>query len=143
MDDEYYMRRAIAEACQAEAEGEIPVGAVIVADDRIIARAHNMTQQQDDVTAHAEIIALTQASNTLGSKYLERCTLYVTLEPCTMCAGALRWSQIGAIVYGAEDEKNGYRHFAPAVIHPRTKVTSGVLARECSRMMTEFFKKRR
>lgn len=143
MDDEHYMRLAMAEAREAAEEGEIPVGAVIVADDRIIARAHNETQRQDDVTAHAEMLALTQAANTLGSKYLSRCTLYVTLEPCTMCAGALRWSQIGAIVYGASDPKNGYSHFAPAVIHPRTELRTGVLADECAALMTDFFKKRR
>lgn len=145
-DDERYMRMALAEAEKAFASGEVPVGAVVVSRGRIAGRGHNMTEKLTDVTAHAEMIALTAACETLGGKYLPDCTLYVTVEPCTMCAGALGWSHIGRIVYGASDPKRGYFSYArPAnsVIHPKTLVESGVLAEECGSLMTEFFRKRR
>ena len=125
------MRRALQEAELAFAEGEIPVGAVVVSQNRIIARAHNLTETLTDVTAHAEMQAITAAANLLGGKYLNECTLYVTLEPCVMCAGALGWSQIGKVVYGASDEKRGFNKFAPAALHPKTEVVFGVLENEC------------
>lgn len=143
MSDEYYMRQAIAEARQAAAEGEIPVGAVIVCRDRILARTHNLTETLHDVTAHAEMQAITAACEVLGGKYLTDCTLYVTLEPCVMCAGALGWSQISRIVFGAQDPRRGFQRLAPSAIHPRTEVVSGVLADEALTLVTEFFKKRR
>ncbi len=137
------MRQAIAEARQAAAEGEIPVGAVIVCRDRILARTHNLTETLHDVTAHAEMQAITAACEALGGKYLTDCTLYVTLEPCVMCAGALGWSQISRIVFGAQDPRRGFQRLAPSAIHPRTEVVSGVLADEALTLVTEFFKKRR
>ncbi|MBO4444120.1 MAG: nucleoside deaminase [Bacteroidaceae bacterium] len=143
MNDEYYMRQALQEARVAYSEGEVPVGAVVVCQERIIARAHNQTERLTDVTAHAEMLALTSASNYLGGKYLTECTLYVTVEPCVMCAGALGWSQISRIVYGAEDEKRGFQRFAPAALHPKTDVVAGVLADECAALMKEFFQLRR
>lgn len=143
MDDDFYMNQALAEARKAKAEDEIPVGAVIVAGDRIIARAYNQTERLKDVTAHAEMLAITAAANTLGAKYLTDCTLYVTLEPCTMCAAALRWCQISRVVYGAEDDKNGYKRFAPEIMHPKTKVESGVKVEECSKIVTSFFEEKR
>ena len=141
--DEKYMRQALAEAQQAFSEGEIPIGAVIVCRDRIIARAHNLTETLHDVTAHAEMQAITSAANELGGKYLTDCTLYVTVEPCTMCAGALGWSQIPRIVYGCRDEKRGYSHYAPHALHPKCTVTAGVLEEECRTLMQQFFKEKR
>ncbi len=141
--DEKYMRQALAEAQQAFSEGEIPIGAVIVCRDRIIARAHNLTETLHDVTAHAEMQAITAAANELGGKYLTDCTLYVTVEPCTMCAGALGWSQIPRIVYGCRDEKRGYSHYAPHALHPKCTVTVGVLEEECRTLMQQFFKEKR
>ena len=143
MSDEYYMRQALAEARQAAAEGEIPVGAVIVCRDRILARTHNLTETLHDVTAHAEMQAITAACEAIGGKYLADCTLYVTLEPCVMCAGALGWSQISRIVYGASDPRRGFQRLAPLAIHPRTEVLSGVLADEALALVTVFFKDRR
>ncbi|MDY6206780.1 MAG: nucleoside deaminase [Prevotella sp.] len=141
--DEQFMRKALAEAQQAFDEGEVPVGALVVCKGHVLARAHNLTETLCDVTAHAEMQAVTAASNALGGKYLEQCTLYVTLEPCTMCAGALGWSQIGRIVYGASDEKRGYTRFAPHALHPKTSVTSGVLEEECREIMQAFFRAKR
>ena len=142
-NDEYFMKKAFAEALQAFDEGEIPVGAVVVAKGKIIARAHNLTETLNDVTAHAEMQAITAASNHLGGKYLNDCTLYITLEPCTMCAGALGWSQIGKIVYGAGDEKRGFKKFAPKTLHPKTELVGGVLEIESAELLQEFFKQKR
>ena len=133
------MRKALAEAEQAAAEDEVPIGAVVVCNNRIIARTHNLTETLHDVTAHAEMQAITAAANALGGKYLNDCTIYVTVEPCPMCAGALAWSQIGRIVYGAPDTKKGYRLVAPKVLHPKTQVVSGVMEEECADIMKEFF----
>ena len=141
--DENYMRKAIAEAHEAYKAGEIPVGAIVVCRDRIISRAHNLTETLCDVTAHAEMQAITAAANTLGGKYLTECTLYVTVEPCVMCAGAIGWAQIPRIVYGATDDKRGYRRFAPQAVHPKAVVIGGVLEGECSELMKEFFRNRR
>ena len=141
--DERFMRRALQEAEAARDAGEIPVGAVIVAGDRIIARAHNLTETLSDVTAHAEMQAITSAANQLGGKYLTDCTLYVTLEPCVMCAGAIGWSQLRRVVYGASDEKRGFMKFAPKALHPKSTVTTGVLEEECRQLMTDFFRSRR
>lgn len=141
--DEYFMKKAFAEALQAFDEGEIPVGSVVVAKGKIIARAHNLTETLNDVTAHAEMQAITAAANLLGGKYLNDCILYVTLEPCVMCAGALGWSQIGKIVYGAPDEKRGFRKFAPKSLHPKTEIFGGVLEIECTELLQEFFKNKR
>lgn len=137
------MRKALAEAEEALREGEIPVGAVVVSRGMIIAKAHNMTERLVDVTAHAEMLALTAAERWLGGKYLSGCTLYVTVEPCVMCAGALSWSQIERVVYGASDEKRGYTVYAPDALHAKTQVTAGVLADECSSLMKYFFKGKR
>jgi tRNA(adenine34) deaminase len=142
-NDEYYMKRALQEAEQAFKEGEVPIGAVVVSQNRIVARAHNLTETLNDVTAHAEMQAITAAANLLGGKYLNECTLYVTIEPCVMCAGALAWSQIGKIVYGASDEKRGFRKFASAALHPKTEVVFGVLENECGALVKEFFQKKR
>jgi len=142
-DDRYFMKRAFSEARLAWEEGEVPVGAVVVAGNRIIGRAHNLTETLTDVTAHAEMQAITAASNLLGSKYLNECTLYVTLEPCVMCAGALGWAQLGRLVYGASDEKRGFTRFAPDALHPRTEVVGGVLGEDCADLMTAFFQERR
>jgi tRNA(adenine34) deaminase len=141
--EEQYMRAAIAEAMKAFDKQEVPVGAVVVSDNIIIARAHNLTETLKDPTAHAEMQAITAAANWLGGKYLNNCTIYVTLEPCAMCAGAIGWSQAAALVYGADDEKKGYTSFQGALLHPKTKVKKGILARECSEMITKFFKTRR
>lgn len=141
--DEQFMRKALVEAQAAFAEGEIPVGAIVVCRGRIISRAHNLTETLTDVTAHAEMQAITAAANALGGKYLTDCTLYVTVEPCPMCAGAIGWAQIPRIVYGAPDEKRGYRRFAPDVLHPKATAIGGVLEEECRTLMQEFFKKRR
>lgn len=137
------MRQALIEANKAAERGEIPVGAIVVCNDRIIARAHNLTETLSDVTAHAEIQAITAAASTLGGKYLKDCTLYVTLEPCVMCAGALGWSQLSKLVYGASDEKRGYSRYAPNALHPKTVVIKGIMENESSVMMKEFFKKKR
>jgi tRNA(adenine34) deaminase len=141
--DEYFMNEALNQAQMAFSTEEIPVGAVVVSNTRIIARGHNMTQQLDDVTAHAEMIALTSASNFLGSKYLNECTLYVTLEPCLMCAAALKWAHLGKLVYGAADPKEGFHLIRQNVLHPKTDVKNGVLEHECSIVIKEFFKTRR
>lgn len=141
--DEHFMRQALRQAELAANMGEIPVGAVVVCQGQIIARGHNQTEQLTDVTAHAEIIALTAASNFLGGKYLNDCTLYVTLEPCVMCAGALAWAQLGRLVYGAGDEKRGFMRFGRELLHPRTKVEYGVLHDACGELMTAFFKGKR
>lgn len=141
--DEHFMRQALRQAQLAADLGEIPVGAIIVADQQIIARGHNQTEQLTDVTAHAEIIALTAAANFLGGKYLKGCTLYVTLEPCVMCAGALAWAQLDRLVYGAGDDKRGFMRFGRELLHPKTKVEYGVLHEECSALMTDFFQTKR
>ena len=141
--DEQFMRRALDEAVAARDAGEIPVGAVIVAGGRIIARAHNLTETLGDVTAHAEMQAITSAANQLGGKYLTDCTLYVTVEPCIMCAGAIGWSQIRRVVFGAADEKRGFMRFAPKALHPKCTVTQGVLEEDCRTLMTDFFRSRR
>lgn len=141
--DELYMRKALQEAETAYQEGEIPVGAVIVCKNQIIARAHNLTETLHDVTAHAEMQAITSAANQLGGKYLKDCTLYVTVEPCIMCAGALGWAQISRIVYGASDEKRGYAVFAPKALHPKAEVQGGVLEEECKTLMQNFFNEKR
>ncbi len=142
-DDDYYMRQAIAQAELAAAAGEIPVGAIVVSNQRIIARGHNQTEQLGDVTAHAEVIALTAAANHLGDKYLHDCTLYVTLEPCPMCAGALAWSQVSRIVYGASDDKRGFMRFGREMLHPKTQLAFGVQHEACAALMTTFFQKKR
>lgn len=142
-DDEYYMKRALTEAEQAFTEGEIPIGAVVVCRNQIISRTHNLTETLNDVTAHAEMQAITAAANLLGGKYLTGCTLYVTVEPCTMCAGALGWSQIDRIVYGARDDKRGFLKFAPAALHPKTIIVGGILQNECALLMKRFFEQRR
>ena len=141
-DDEYFMKKALQEAEVAFEKGEIPVGAVIVVDNRVIARAHNLTELLNDVTAHAEMQAITAAANFLGCKYLNKCTLYVTLEPCQMCAGALYWSQISTVVYGAKDEKRGFGVMGTK-LHPRTTLRGGVLAKEASDLMKRFFIEKR
>lgn len=143
MTDEDYMRLALSEAQAAFDEGEIPVGAVVVNKGRVIARAHNQTETLHDVTAHAEMLAVTSAANLLGGKYLTDCTLYVTVEPCTMCAGALGWAQVSRVVYGASDPKRGYTSYAPHALHPKASTTSGVLEKECTTLMQEFFRLRR
>jgi tRNA(adenine34) deaminase len=142
-NDDYFMKMALKEAQTAYEQGEVPVGAVIVCQNQIIAKGHNLTEKLTDVTAHAEIICLTAASEALGSKYLTDCTLYVTLEPCTMCAGALAWAQLGKIVYGASDEKRGFARLKPRVLHPRTVIIKGVLEDECGQLVKDFFKERR
>ena len=141
--DEKFMREALGEANASAAAGEIPIGAVVVWKGRIIGRGHNMTERLHDTTAHAEMIAITSATEAMGGKYLNDCTLYVTVEPCPMCAGALAWSQMGRIVYGAPDPRRGYSLFSPSLLHPRTEVTAGVLGEECSNLMLEFFKNKR
>ena len=141
--DEHFMRQALKEAQKALEEDEVPVGAVVVANNQIIGRAHNQTQLLQDVTAHAEIMAVTAATNFLNSKYLQDCTLYVTLEPCVMCAGALFWAQIGRVVYGAGDEKRGFMRFGKTLLHPKTKLEFGVLHDECSELISSFFKSKR
>jgi len=141
--DEYFMKQALEEAHKAFDVDEIPVGALIVCNNRIIARAHNLTERLNDVTAHAEMQAITAAANFLGGKYLKDCTLYVTLEPCNMCAGALAWSQISRIVYGAADPKRGFTAFSPSPLHPRTEVVAGIMEEESASLVKSFFKKRR
>lgn len=142
-DDEKFMRQAIMEAQQAAADDEVPVGAVVACRGKIIGRGHNLTETLNDVTAHAEMQAITAAANYLGGKYLNECTLYVTVEPCPMCAGAIGWAQLGRLVYGAADEKRGYSRLAPSPLHPKTQVAQGVLADECATIMKEFFLKKR
>ncbi len=142
-DDKYFMRQALIEAKAAGEDGEIPIGAVMVCRNSIIARSHNLTETLHDVTAHAEMQAITAAAETIGGKYLTDCTLYVTVEPCVMCAGALGWSQISRIVYGASDPRRGYSRIAPDALHPRTEVVSGVLEEECRQLMVDFFKNKR
>ena len=141
--DERYMREALREAQAAGSEDEVPIGAVVVCRGRIIARGHNMTERLHDPTAHAEMIALTAATEALGGKYLDGCTLYVTVEPCPMCAAALCWAQLGRLVYGAPDPRRGYSLFSPSLLHPRTEVSSGTLAGECSTLVKEYFKNKR
>lgn len=143
MTDEQYMKQALQEAQRARSEGEVPIGAVIVCRGQIIARGHNLTERLHDVTAHAEMQAITAATERLGGKYLTDCTLYVTVEPCIMCAGALGWSQIPRVVYGAGDEKRGFRRFAPKALHPRCEIVAGVLEEECAALMKSFFQKKR
>jgi len=140
--DEMYMRKALVEAQQAFDEGEIPIGAVIVCQDHIIARAHNQVELLTDVTAHAEILAITAACNALGTKYLDDCTLYVTLEPCVMCAGALEHCHIKKVVWACDDPKNGFQRFGN-LLHPKTEIKTGILKEECLQMLTDFFKKKR
>ena len=143
MNDEYYMRQALAEAKKAGMKDEVPIGAVIVHGEQIIAKAHNLTETLHDVTAHAEMQAITRAADYLGGKYLAECALYVTVEPCVMCAGAIGWAQISKVVYGTPDPKRGYSVYAPNALHPKCAVVSGVLQEECSQLMTDFFKKLR
>ena len=143
MTDEQFMRQALAEARQALQRDEVPIGAVVVCAGRIIGRGHNLTETLTDATAHAEMQAITAASQYLGGKYLPECTLYVTVEPCVMCAGAIGWAQVGRLVYGAPDEKRGYRRFAPQALHPKTEVTAGVLAGECGQLVKDFFRDKR
>ena len=143
MDDKDYMAKALEQAREAAAAGEVPVGAVVVCRGRIIARAHNLTETLHDVTAHAEMQAITAAADALGGKYLDVCTLYVTVEPCVMCAGAIGWSQLGRLVYGAADPKRGFTVFAPGALHPKTEVTADVMADECGALMRDFFRARR
>lgn len=143
MTDDKFMQEALKEAHIAGEEDEIPIGAVVVCKGRIIAKGHNMTERLHDATAHAEMIAITAATEALGGKYLEDCTLYVTVEPCPMCAAAMNWSQLGRIVYGAPDPKRGYSLFTPSLLHPKTETLGGVMAAECSELMKEFFKSKR
>ena len=138
-EDERFMQQALAEARQALAEEEIPIGAVVVSDGRIVGRGHNLVETLQDPTAHAEMQALTAAATTLGGKYLPRCTLYVTVEPCVMCAGAIAWSQVGRVVWGADDPKKGFRTYSERILHPKTEVVRGVLADECEALMSGFF----
>lgn len=153
MTDESYMKEALREARAADSEGEIPIGAVIVCNDRIIARGHNMTERLNDPTAHAEMIALTAATEAFGGKYLTGCTIYVTVEPCPMCAAALNWAQISKVIWGADDPKRGFTLFSAeaeneggprrGLLHPKTETASGILAEDCSLLLTEFFRRRR
>ena len=142
-EDEKYMNEALREARYALADGEIPIGAVVVCRGQIIGRGHNMTEKLHDTTAHAEMLAVTAATESMGGKYLQDCTLYVTVEPCPMCAGALNWAQVGRIVYGAGDPRRGYSLFTPSLLHPKTEVCSGVLSEECAALVQDFFKARR
>ena len=143
LSDDFFMKQALGEAHKAYEEGEIPVGAVVVCDNRIIARAHNQTERLNDVTAHAEIVALTAAADYLGSKYLDECTLYVTLEPCVMCAGALAWAQLGRLVYAASDDKRGFMRFGKELLHPKTKLELGIMQDDCGDLIKRFFKEKR
>ena len=141
--DEKYMREALREAQAAMADGEIPIGAVVVWKGRIIGRGHNMTERLRDTTAHAEMVAITAATEAMGGKYLNDCTLYVTVEPCPMCAGALAWAQMGEVVYGAPDPRRGYSLFSPSLLHPRTSARGGILSEECAALMLQFFNDKR
>ena len=143
MNDQEYMQLALEQARRAESMGEVPIGAVIVSRGRILGRGHNMTERLTDTTAHAEMVSITAATEAIGGKYLTDCTLYVTVEPCPMCAGALNWAQIGRIVYGAIDPRRGFSLFTPSLLHPRTEVTAGVLADECTALMQDFFRAKR
>ncbi len=143
MTDNYYMKQALIEARKAFDRDEVPIGAIIVCKGRIIARAHNLTETLNDVTAHAEMQAITAAANNIGGKYLNDCTLYVTVEPCPMCAGAIAWSQMGRLVFGAKDEKRGYNRYAPDVLHPKTEVVTGICAEESAELMRQFFSGKR
>ena len=142
-ENEKYMKEALREAAFAAAKDEVPIGAIIVCRGRIIAKGHNMTERLNDPTAHAEMIAITAATEAMGGKYLNDCTLYVTVEPCPMCAGALAWAQIGKVVYGASDLKRGFSLFSPSLMHPKTEVVSGILAEECGNLVSDFFRKKR
>lgn len=142
-NDTRYMTMALAEAQKALAMGEVPIGCVIVADGQVVGRGYNLTETLQDVTAHAEMQAITAATNTLGGKYLSQCTLYVTVEPCVMCAGAIGWSQIRRVVYGAADEKRGFMTYAPKALHPKCTISSGVLEEECRQLIQSFFAKKR
>lgn len=141
--DAFFMKQAFQEAQKAAQEDEVPVGAVVVCNQQVIARAHNQTETLNDVTAHAEMLAITSAADYLGGKYLNECTLYVTMEPCVMCAGALNWSQIGRVVYGASDERRGYKRCEPNLLHPKTEVTCGEMESECKEIVLSFFKNKR
>ncbi|MBQ0124578.1 MAG: nucleoside deaminase [Bacteroidales bacterium] len=143
MDDEYFMREALREAACAAAENEVPVGGIVVCRGKIIARAHNLTETLTDPTAHAEMQLIGMAAECIGGKYLDDCTLYVTVEPCPMCAAALTWAQLGKLVYGASDPKRGYSLFSPSLLHPKTVVVSGILSQECGTIVSDFFKNRR
>jgi len=143
MDNEFFMRKAIEEAKQAYTRDEVPVGAIVVCRNQIIARAYNLTETLNDVTAHAEMQAFTSAANHLGGKFLNECTLYVTLEPCLMCAGAAFWTQLGKLVFGAYDEKRGYRRAGAEVLHPKTAVEGGILENECAQLIKDFFRAKR
>ena len=138
-----YMAEALKEAANAAAEDEVPIGAVVVCNGRIVGRGHNMTERLKDPSAHAEMIAITAATEALGGKYLDSCSLYVTVEPCPMCAAATNWAQLGELVYGADDPKRGYSRFSPSLLHPKTKVASGIMAQECGEIVSEFFKNKR
>lgn len=142
-EDIYYMKQALTEAAEAARCNEVPIGAIVVCHKRIIARAHNLTETLNDVTAHAEMQAITAAANALGGKYLNDCTLYVTVEPCVMCAGAIAWAQMGRVVFGTPDEKRGFNRYAPHALHPKTVVDSGVLTDECRQLMKDFFRQKR
>ena len=142
-DDHFFMKEALKEARKAALADEVPVGAVLVVKDRIIARAHNQTEQLTDVTAHAEILAITAACNHLGAKYLNECTLYVTLEPCVMCAGAIAWAQLGKLVYGAADEKRGFMRYGKEILHPKTQLAYGIMEEECAALLVHFFREKR
>ncbi len=141
--DDYFMKEAYKQALYALEEGEIPIGAVVVSQNKIIARAYNQTEKLNDVTAHAEILAITAASNYLGNKYLHECTLYVTVEPCVMCAGASYWAQLKRVVFGTNDPKRGFRRFGSTLLHPKTEIESGIMAHECAHLVTEFFLNKR
>ena len=143
MTDTEYMKIALQEAQKAYNEDEVPIGAIVVCKGRIVARAHNLTETLNDVTAHAEMQAITAAATNIGGKYLNECTLYVTVEPCPMCAGAIAWAQMGRVVYGADDEKRGYRRYAPQVMHPKTEVLNGICADEATALMKKFFSNKR
>ena len=139
MDYEKYMRFALQEAREAELDGEVPIGAVVVCGDKVIAKAHNRTEHLNDVTAHADIIAITSAEDYMNAKYLTDCTLFVTVEPCVMCAGAIAWAQLAEVVYGANDEKRGFSKYSSQILHPKTKLTKGILAEDCEKIMKDFF----
>ncbi|MBR1923244.1 MAG: nucleoside deaminase [Paludibacteraceae bacterium] len=143
MSDEQYMQLALTEASKAEQAGEVPIGCIIVSQGHIVGRGYNLTETLQDVTAHAEIQAITAASQTLGGKYLSDCTLYVTVEPCVMCAGAIGWAQVSRLVYGADDPKRGYTRFAPQALHPKCQVSAGILAESCRQIVQQFFQKKR
>ncbi len=138
-----YMAEALKEAANAAAEDEVPIGAVVVCNGRIVGRGHNMTERLKDPSAHAEMIAITAATEALGGKYLDSCSLYVTVEPCPMCAGAMNWAQLGELVYGASDPKRGYNRFTPSLLHPKTRVVAGIMDQECGGMVSDFFKNKR